>query len=304
MIEAAHLLEGAPRLLLREQSVENGDPVLYIHGATFPSDCSIMYRFDGVSWADHLNRCGFSVYGLDFMGFGGSERYAPVPDCEIPGHAREVCAQIARAVAFICERHRRGRVSIIAHSWGTISAGLSASLHPETVGALVFFGPIIRREGPPRDPPREPTRLVTVQQQHDRFVEDVPKGHPSMLLDRHFELWAEKYLASDPASRTREPPSVMIPNGPAADIAAAWSGERLYDPARLAMPLLVVRGVWDSLCTDADVAWLENATPACSRFEDVRIEKATHLMHFEEQRGELHQASARFLRDILEPVKD
>lgn len=303
-MQAAHLLEGAPRLLLREQSVGNGDPVLYIHGATFPSDCSIMHRFDGVSWADHLNGHGFSVYGLDFAGFGGSDRYVPVFGGEIPGRAREVCEQIARAVAFIRERHGRGRVSIIAHSWGTISAGLFASLHPETVEALVFFGPIIRREGQLRDPPREPTRLVTVQQQHDRFVEDVPETHPPVLLDCHFEPWAEKYLASDTASRTREPPSVMIPNGPAVDIAAAWSGERLYDPARLTAPLLVARGVWDSLCTDADVAWLKNATPACTRFEDARIEKSTHLMHLEKSRGELHQASARFLRDILEPVKD
>ncbi len=304
MLERAHMLEGAPHLLLREQSVADGHPVLYIHGATFPSACSIMHRFDGVSWADHLNGCCFSAYGLDFAGFGGSDRYEAVPERTIPGRSETAVEQISRAVDFVRAHHGGQRVSLIAHSWGTIAACLFASLHPEAVQALSLFGPIIRREGPPRALPDGSTRLVTIRQQYDRFVEDVPKDHPPVLLDRHFKLWAEAYLATDPDSRMREPPAVLIPNGPAADIAAAWSGEMLYDPARLMMPLQVVRGAWDSLCTDEDVAWLRRDTPACARFEDVKIKRGTHLMHLEEQRGALHDAAARFLRECLEFIRD
>ena len=50
--------------------------VLYLHGATFPSTLSIAHRFDGYSWRDDLNAAGFDVWGLDFAGFGGSDRYA------------------------------------------------------------------------------------------------------------------------------------------------------------------------------------------------------------------------------------
>src|SRR5215813_14118381 len=49
--------------------------VLYVHGATFPSALSIAHRFDGKSWRDALNESGFDVWGLDFYGFGHSDRY-------------------------------------------------------------------------------------------------------------------------------------------------------------------------------------------------------------------------------------
>jgi pimeloyl-ACP methyl ester carboxylesterase len=48
---------------------------LYIHGATFPSALSIAHRFEGHSWRDALNEAGFDVWGLDFYGFGHSDRY-------------------------------------------------------------------------------------------------------------------------------------------------------------------------------------------------------------------------------------
>jgi hypothetical protein len=61
-----------PALLLREQTPSDAGrsrPILYIHGATFPSASSMMYRFDGVSWADTLNKAGRSVWAFDFAGF-------------------------------------------------------------------------------------------------------------------------------------------------------------------------------------------------------------------------------------------
>jgi len=51
-------------------------PVLYIHGATFPSALSIAHRFDGYSWRDALCEAGFDVWGFDFHGYGSSDRYA------------------------------------------------------------------------------------------------------------------------------------------------------------------------------------------------------------------------------------
>ena len=63
--------------------------VLYVHGATFPSALSIAHRFRGrdsdgrscsrpcgTSWRDALNEAGFDVWGLDFYGFGHSDRYS------------------------------------------------------------------------------------------------------------------------------------------------------------------------------------------------------------------------------------
>ena len=75
-----------------------------------------------------------------------------------------------------------------------------------------------------------------------RFIEDVPPSHPPILIEPQLEAWGPAYLASDPGASLRLPAAVRIPNGPAADIAAAWSGNLAYDPRDLHCPVLCVRG--------------------------------------------------------------
>jgi pimeloyl-ACP methyl ester carboxylesterase len=293
-----------PALLLREQTSVGADrhrPILYIHGGTFDAANSMMFKFDGVSWADALNAAGRSVWGLDFAGFGGSELYPEMAQPEPPageplGRAPEAAAQIARAVRAILGETGASRVSIIAHSWGTTAAGLFATQHPELVDRIVFFGPIVRREIMKGVPTLGPWRFLTVEEQHKRFVEDLPAGHVPVLLERHFAEWSVRYLESDPTSATRSPPSVRTPNGPVADIMDAWSGSLPYDPAMIKSPLAIVRGEWDGLCKDADAAWLLAALTSAPQKIDSKIAKGTHLMHLEESRGELYRVSIEFLQ--------
>lgn len=86
---------------------------------------------------------------------------------------------------------------------------------------------------------------------------------------------------------------MRIPNGPAADIADAWSGRLAWQPQALRCPVLCVRGEWDSVTTDADAAWLKAQLPSC---RDVKIAKGTHLMHLEHAREELFAATRDFLK--------
>lgn len=70
---------------------------------------------------------GLSCLGLDFHGFGESDPYpemAALADAHAPlGRAADCSKQLEQAVRFICQRHDIPRVSLIAHSWGTIVAG-------------------------------------------------------------------------------------------------------------------------------------------------------------------------------------
>src|SRR5580700_12167551 len=151
---------------------------LYIHGGTFPSALAIAHRFDGRSWRDELCAAGFHVWGLDFQGFGGSDRY---PEMNEPaeahpplGRAEIASRQIEAGVRFIRAHHDAPRMSLIAHSWGTIAAGLFAGRHPDLVRRLVFFGPIAGR---PKnaEPVRYPAwRQVSLQDQWTRFTAEVP----------------------------------------------------------------------------------------------------------------------------------
>lgn len=274
-------------------------PVLYVHGATFPSALSVAYRFEHYSWMDDLATNGFDAWAFDFVGFGGSERYAEMnaDRAGLPlGRAQDAAMQIARVVAHIGAATGRVRVSIIAHSWGTIAAGLFAAMHPQRVEKLCLFGPIARRENATALDSHilGRWRLLTVAEQLARFVEDVPAGHPPVLFEPDLERWGSAFLASDRDAASRIPPSVKVPNGPVADINAAWSGNLAYRPEQLTAPLLIVRGEWDRMSNDADADWLLSQAASPVR-NDVKIPKGTHLLHLERGRDGLFAAVREFL---------
>ena len=283
--------------------------VLYVHGATFPSALSIAYRFDGRSWRDALCDAGFDVWGLDFYGFGHSDRYAEMdaaansnpPLCL----ADDAATQVAVAVRFILAQQTLVSLSFIAHSWGSMAVGRFAGEHPTLVDRIVLFAPIARRE-PRRDalrPDGPAWRIVSIEDQWARFVEDVPPGEPPVLSRVHFDDWAKRYLDTDPLSGSRDPAGVKTPSGPFIEILRAWHGELAYDPSRLRAPVAILRGAWDSLMTDSDARWLFDAFINSPVKRDVKIGRGTHLMHLESMRLALWRESAAFLlADDVAPV--
>ena len=277
-----------------------GSPVLYVHGGTFPSALSIAHRFDGYSWRDALCEAGFDVWGLDFHGFGFSDRY-PEMDERPEAHASlcraaDAAEQLAVAARFVLAQTGRPRLSLIAHSWGTLPTGCFAGAHPDLVDRLVLFGAVARRSPAGAPPPPEPAwRIVTLGDQWSRFVEDVPSDRPPALSRSHFEEWGERYLDSDSGSRSRDPVGVKVPTGPFNDIRRAWHGEFPYDPAGVRAPVAIIRGEWDGVVPDADARWLFDSFEASPSKRDIKIGRATHLMHLEEMRYALYRESIAFL---------
>jgi pimeloyl-ACP methyl ester carboxylesterase len=276
-------------------------PVLYVHGATFPSALSVAHRFSEGSWRDALVQAGFDVWALDFLGFGGSDRY---PEMEGPADASgplllaaDAVRQLELAVRFIVERTGSERVSLIAHSWGTAVACLLAGDCPELIDRLVLFGPISQREKPRYSsrPDGPAWRVITAQAQWDRFVEDVPADAEPVLCRAEFDDWAKRYLDSDAESRRREPAAVKVPTGPFVEILRSWHEELPYDPGLVISPLCLIRGAWDGLATDADAHWLFNALSNAPEKRDIKIGKGTHLLHLEANRSALWRESITFL---------
>jgi pimeloyl-ACP methyl ester carboxylesterase len=275
--------------------------VLYVHGATFPSALSIAYRFDGRSWRDALSDAGFDVWGFDFYGFGASDRYPEMhrpagetaPLCDAEDGAR----QLECVVRFILGHQNVQRLSLISHSWGSMPAGRFAGAHPPLVDRWVLFAPIGRR-GPRRyeKPPTFPAWcVVTLEDQWNRFVEDVPAHEPPVLSRAHFDGWGQAYLNSDADSRSRDPAGVKVPLGPFSDIIKAWHGHLGYDPGLVRAPIAIVRGEWDGLMLDDDARWLFDAFAQSPLKRDVKIGRATHLMHLETMRLALWQERISFL---------
>ena len=295
------MLRGAaeePALLVRRLE-SSGSPVLYVHGATFPSSLSVAYRFAGRAWMDDLGAAGFDTWAFDFAGFGGSERPREMrDDANGPpiGRTPDAADQVARVIDYILATTHRERVSLIAHSWGTIPACLCATRFPTRVDKLCLFAPVVCRDTPNRTPADAVGRwrLVTIAQQLARFTEDLPPAHAPVLIEPTLARWGQAYLASDPDAAMRVPPAVKIPAGPAADIALVRSGTLPYQPEHILRPTLIVRGEWDSVSTEADAHWLLSRISAQRKLA-VTIPKGTHLMHLEHSREGLFATVRDFL---------
>ena len=205
--------------------------VLYVHGATFPSALSIAHRFDGRSWRDELCAAGFHVWGFDFHGYGHSDPYPAMsepPDGREPlCTAEDASRQIEQAVRFICQHHAIERISL---DRAFLGHDRDRPLRRTLSEVRRAAGAVRRHRAAQRRARRHDYpawRLVSLQDQWQRFTAEVPAGELPVLSRRHFAEWGERYLDSDPASRTRTPPSVQTPSGPWYDIGRAWAGDLL-----------------------------------------------------------------------------
>lgn len=276
--------------------------VIYVHGSSFGADLSIYFRFDGQSWADALNAAGFTAWGFDFIGYGRSARY-PADVDRPPGAIDAAMGDLRRVVRAVQQRNAGRPVVLLAHSRGGVVAARFASEQPSDVQALVLFAPVVMRpaHGAQLAPPvARPSHFpLSAWAQYRRFVQDVPNDEPQVLREDHMEAWAAAWLASDPTSASRRPASVMTPAGPLDDVARLWSGQALYDAAKITAPTLLVRGAWDSSCNDSDARVLLAGLTSARTVSDVTLPCATHLMHLEQQRGALHAQVNHFLRNVL-----
>jgi pimeloyl-ACP methyl ester carboxylesterase len=186
--------------------VDPSKVVLFVHGSSFPSDLAAAYRFDGHSWMDDLSEAGYDVWALDFAGYGHSDRYKnplEAPGRHDPPGRAEVCSQqLMTAILAICERRGVPAVSVIAHSWGTLAAGICTTSRPAIVNRLVLFGPVARREPTSRSTPaeaKEPSFVyVTIEDQRNRFLGYVPRGNEParvperVLSERGWSPWVDR----------------------------------------------------------------------------------------------------------------
>jgi pimeloyl-ACP methyl ester carboxylesterase/heme-degrading monooxygenase HmoA len=283
----------------------SASPVVFVHGGSFPSALAVEWSFgDGTTWAENLAAAGHDLWAFDFVGFGQSDRFPEMSSAPAPGalgRADVAARQLSGVVDHVRNVTGKKRVALLAHSWGGLVACRFATEWPDAVERLVLFGPILRRE---RSDVPDPSAfagwtLLTRAAQRRRFIEDVPAGEPPLVTDDMFERWADGYLATDARSAERAPHAVAIPTGPQADIAAAWRGEIPYDPACIDCSVHVVRGEWDSLCNDEDVAAFRASLTACPSFQDAKLERGTHLMHLESGRTRLWSAVRNALTAAL-----
>src|SRR5262249_48711172 len=91
-------------------------------------------------------------------------------------------------------------------------------------------------------------RTVTREQASARWLNGAPEHEKAALIPLGvFDAWGRGTRATDPEGAKLDPPVIRGPNGVMADVAATWwVGKPYYDPAKIAVPVLLVTAAWDS----------------------------------------------------------
>ena len=120
--------------------------VLFVHGATYPSETSFDLEVGGFSWMDYLAQRGWDAYLMDVRGYGRSTR---PPEMSQPPHTHPPIANtdvavrdLGAVVDHILARRGIARLSLIGWSWGTSIVGGYAAESSAKVERLVLYAPI------------------------------------------------------------------------------------------------------------------------------------------------------------------
>lgn len=280
--------------------------LLYVHGATYPSETAFDLPLNGLSMMDYIARQGFDVYLVDVRGYGRSTRppemNAPAADnkpiVDTPTAARDVGA----AVDHILARRKLAKINLMGWSWGTAIMGLYTTQHNDKVERLVLYAPLWLFNTPPLiggEGPLGAYRTVTRDAAKARWLKGVPEDKKAELIPPGwFEQWADATWATDPEAAKQNPPALRAPNGVIADLRAYWlAGKPQYDPADIRVPTLIVHAEWDadlpSYQAQGYFARLTNAP--YKRL--VEFGEGTHTIIMEKNRMQLFHEVANFLAE-------
>jgi len=238
--------DGDVRLFLWEKfadSPEGKPAVLFVHGSSMASqptfDLTVPGRPDS-SVMDWFARRGFVCWCVDMEGYGRSGKTRDL-FCDIANGADDLSAATDYIAA---TRGIRGFMTYGISS-GALRAALFAQRQPERVSRLALDAFVWTGEGAPTLEQRRkklPEFRARKRRPIDRaFVYSIfARDHPDCAEKRVVDAFADAILAQDDS----------MPNGTYIDMCSKLP---VVDPARIAMPTIILRGQYDGIAAFDDL---------------------------------------------------
>jgi pimeloyl-ACP methyl ester carboxylesterase len=296
---------------MREFSPER--TVLFVHGATYPAHTAFDLKLGGMSWMDYMARRGYDVYLIDLRGYGRSTR-PPLMSQDAKANppfatTEDVMRDVDAAVDFIRKRRGVAKVNLLAWSWGTAITQWYTANNAAKVNKLALYAPVWIRTTPSLVQagagPTPAYRMVEMSQAKTRWLTGVAADKQAGLIPPGwFEAWADETLKSDPDGSRRNPPVIRAPNGVVADGLRYWGNNNIpWDPAKITVPVLLVKGEWD---VDTPASMAQALFPKLTgapykRY--IEIGEGTHTLIMEKNRLELFEAVQQFFDERYRPAQ-
>jgi pimeloyl-ACP methyl ester carboxylesterase len=299
----------AVQIFVREVSTahsQSGPAILLIHGARVPGLASFDLPVPGGSLAADLATRGFNVYVLDVRGYGRSTRPSEMneaPNTHPPlVRSNEASRDISAVVDAIHRSHPQARVALFGWATGGQWAGYYASANPGRISALVLLNSLYRGNshhdlighGSDLEDPGHPGRYNPSACGAYRFNDANsllrPWDHSIPLEDKSAwrdpavaEAYVEAALASDPSSRSRQPPSFRSPCGALEDSFYLATGRQHWDASLITVPTLILVSERDFWSRPEDHQNLAADLVYSPAVKVVIIPGATHFVHLDRE---------------------
>ncbi len=278
--------------------------LLYVHGATYPSETAFDLPLNGLSMMDYIAQQGYDVYLVDIRGYGGSTRPPemdkPAADSKPIADTVTAAHDVGAAVDHILQRRGVNKIDLMGVAWGTAIMGLYTTQHNDKVNRLVLYAPLWIFSTKPLiggDGPLGGYRTVSKASAKDRWLKGVAEDQRARLIPQGwFEQWADATWATDPESGKEN--LLRAPNGVLQDIRDYWaSGKIQYDPAGIKVPTLLIHAEWDAdLPVDQTRGYFAKLT-ATPYKRYVELGEGTHTIIMEKNRMQFFHEVSAFLNE-------
>jgi len=287
--------------------------LLYVHGATYPSETAFDLPIEGVSMMDLFAKEGFDVYLVDIRGYGGSTRpkemSEPAANNKPIVHTQDAVDDFGSAVDYILKRNRVSKINIMGWSWGTSITGMYTTQHHDKVNRLVLYAPMWLYKADTAMPaPNANTsanspngigayRSVSKDSAKDRWLKGLDATQKENLIPPGvFEAWVNSTWATDPQASSSG--TLRAPNGVLDDVRNFWmAGKPVYNPNQIRVPTLLIHAEWDADLPSyqAHGIFAEMKSTPYKRF--IELSEGTHTVMLEKNRMQFFREINLFLQE-------
>jgi pimeloyl-ACP methyl ester carboxylesterase len=238
--------KGDVRLFLWQKRAAAATPrgtIVFVHGSSMASQPTFDLQVPGrphSSAMEWFAERGFDTWCLDNEGYGRSDKSRPI-NCDIANGADD----LAVASEYVLKHSGVKRLLVYGISSGALKAAVFAQRHPERVARLALDAFVWTGQGSPTLEQRR-KRLPEFAAKHRRpidraFVRSIfERDHPGTADAATVEAFADAILALDDS----------VPTGTYVDMCSKLP---LVDPARLNVPVIVMRGEFDGIASLDDL---------------------------------------------------